>query len=54
MFIINYSYASELEQVHREDTQSRLCNQELTLSSPQASPTTPTLSRKASIQVSHD
>lgn len=46
MSIINYSHASELEQVHREEIQSRLCNQEPSLNSPQASPTTPTLSRK--------
>lgn len=57
MFIINYSHASELEQVHREDTESKLCNQAIRnhlCVALQASPTTPTLSRKASMQVSHD
>ena len=52
MSIINYSHASELEQVHREEIQSRLCNQEPSLNSPPG--LTPTPSRKASVQVSHD
>lgn len=37
MSIINYSHASELEQVHKEEIQSRLCNQEPSLKSPPAS-----------------
>lgn len=54
MSIINYSHASELEQVHREEIQSRLCNQEPSLNSP------PGLShhthpfQEASVQVPHD
>lgn len=34
MSIINYSHASELEQVHKEEIQSRLCNEEPSLKRP--------------------
>lgn len=55
MSIINYSHASELEQVHKEEIQSKgSCNQETTLKSPPGSSYHTHPSRKASIQVSHD
>jgi hypothetical protein len=51
MSVMNYSSASELHQVHREEIQSRLCNQAPTLNSPQASHHTHSLG-KAYIQIS--